>query len=320
MDIRVSRHSEIPVHQQLSAQLVLLIGTGALKPGTFLPSVRSLARRLSVHRNTVVRAYRDLTLNQIVEKRAGRRLAVKSLSARTLDEAGDLDDVVDVAIAEARERGYSLRDLSDRLEQRLRSAPADRVLVLSDDAGMRLLLPTELRGRLQCPVDVCTPGELLADPSRGLGAIVVGPQGHIAKVRSVVPRERPPVAITYAPAEAVLDAIRRLQAPSIVVVVSISRYFLDMARGLLAAVAGGRHELRTLLWDGRRPQRLGAADVVISDVVMNPIVTAQCKDSTVLLYCLIANECLTTIESALRGTTATTSRRRVRRSARPSAR
>ena len=56
MDIHISRDSDVPVHEQITAQFVLLIGTGGLEAGASWPSVRALAQRLGVHRNTVSRA------------------------------------------------------------------------------------------------------------------------------------------------------------------------------------------------------------------------------------------------------------------------
>jgi hypothetical protein len=61
---------------------------------------------------------------------------------------------------------------------------------------MRMLLPKELKERFECPVDVCTPGDLLANPERSVGALVVSPQGHIPRVQSVLPPQRRPIAIT----------------------------------------------------------------------------------------------------------------------------
>ena len=40
MEIRISRESEAPLHQQLAEHFVYLIATGQLKAGEALPSVR----------------------------------------------------------------------------------------------------------------------------------------------------------------------------------------------------------------------------------------------------------------------------------------
>jgi len=52
MHICIDKKSEVPVRQQLADQIIFSIATEKLKPGEALPSVRELARRLKLHRNT----------------------------------------------------------------------------------------------------------------------------------------------------------------------------------------------------------------------------------------------------------------------------
>lgn len=299
MHIHVDKGSSVPLHEQVSAQLVFLIGTGKLKPGASLPSVRALAQRLRIHRNTIAKAYHDLTLTRLVEKRVGRRLAVRTPELNAVPPSGDLDELIRAVVTEARRRGYSLEQVHDRLLVRLRAAPPDHLLVLSDDAGMRMLLPKELRERFACRVDACAPDELLSSPGRALGALVVTPQGHIPRIRSALSPERPPIAIGYSPADEQFAAIRRLQASSLIAVVSVSRYFLEMARGLLAPVVGGRHSMRGYLFAGDRVAQPGAADFVLCDVVTYPLVRARSKAGSVFVYRLISESCIETISSAM---------------------
>ena len=299
MDIRVNKDSEIPVHEQIATQLVYVIGTGRLKPGTFLPSVRALAHRLGVHRNTINRAYHDAILNKLVEKRAGRRLAVRAPQPDSPPGSEDLDDLLDVAIRGARRRGYSIQQLQERLRQRLAAPPPDHLLVLSDDPGMLKLLPAELKQRFNYPVEACTPAELLAKPERGTSALVISPQGHIARIRAVLPRDRPAVPITYSSGDAYLESIRRLTTASIIAVVSVSPYFLEMARGLLASALDGRHSMRGYLMKGGRATWPRAADVVVCDVLANPHVRSSLRTGMVLTYRLISDDCADTIAAAM---------------------
>jgi DNA-binding transcriptional regulator YhcF (GntR family) len=60
MEIKLTKNSDIPPRKQLAEQIVFLITTGKLRPSERLPSVRALARRLGIHRNTVSEAYQDL--------------------------------------------------------------------------------------------------------------------------------------------------------------------------------------------------------------------------------------------------------------------
>ena len=64
------------------------------------------------------------------------------------------------------------------------------------------------------------------------------------------------VAITYSSADEHLQAIRGLKTPSLVAVVSVSEYFLKMARSVLAPAVGRRHSMRCYLMAGDRPAAL----------------------------------------------------------------
>lgn len=299
MDIHISRDSDVPLHEQIAAQLVLLIGTGRLGAGVSLPSVRALARRLGVHRNTISRAYHDLTLDRLAEKRAGRRLSVRAVDPEGLPGRDALDTFLNVTIAEARRRGYSLSELHARMHNRLLASPPDRLLVLSDDAGMRMLLPKELKERFDCPVDACTPDELRSRPERAIGAVVVTPQGHLARIRTALTPEHPVVAITYSSSDSYVEAIRRLKTPSLIAVVSVSPYVLDTARGLLAPAVGRRHSMRGYLMVRNNVGLRGAADVLLCDCITYPIVRPRYTASAVFLYRLISSDCLDRISTII---------------------
>ena len=78
VEIQISKESEIPLRQQISAQLEFQIATGKLKPGDTLPSVRALARQLRIHHNTVSQAYNDVTALYLLLRKHGSRLVVRS--------------------------------------------------------------------------------------------------------------------------------------------------------------------------------------------------------------------------------------------------
>ena len=300
MDIHVDKGSEIPVHEQLSAQLVFLIGTGRLKPGRFLPSVRALAQRLAIHRNTVSRAYHDLTLGHLVERRAGQRLAVCGLDPVRRSAGHDLDDLVDAAVTEARRRGYSPQDLRDSLSKRLQAEPPDRLLVLSDDPGMRMLLPLELRHYFCCPVDACAPDDLLTKRDRGLGAVVVSPPGHVSKIQPALSPQWPAIAITYSPADEVLKIIQQMQKPSLIALVSVSGYFLEMAQRLLAPAIGRRHSVGAHLMTSDHRIRAGAADLVVCDVVAYSVMRRRYKAGiATIVYKTLAPSCIDAISAVM---------------------
>ncbi len=236
---------------------MLHIGSGALRPGDALPSVRALARRLHIHRNTVTSAYRDPVLTKLVVRRPGNQLVVRDPQSRQAEVGNGLGEFVDSTIRAARQRGYSLKELSGRLRDRLLAAPPDHVLVLSDDVGMQVLISAELSARFSMPIHTCSAADLLADPDRLLGALLVSPPGDIPTLEAVIPAERPAISMIYSSAVDHASRIRRLDHPSLIVVASISEYFLEMARGVLAPAGPFHPELVDLWRPARRAWRRG---------------------------------------------------------------
>ncbi len=68
---RLNASSGVPLYLQLMEQVKHAVETGALRPGDQLPTIRALAQELVMNPNTVVRAYRELEHEGIVELRHG---------------------------------------------------------------------------------------------------------------------------------------------------------------------------------------------------------------------------------------------------------
>jgi GntR family transcriptional regulator len=68
---RLNPASGTPLYVQLVERLKHSIATGAFTAGEQLPSVRKMAEDLVINPNTVVRAYRDLESEGLVELRHG---------------------------------------------------------------------------------------------------------------------------------------------------------------------------------------------------------------------------------------------------------
>jgi GntR family transcriptional regulator len=68
---RLNTSSGVPLYLQLMEQVKHAVETGALRPGDQLPPIRALAQELVMNANTVVRAYRELEHEGVVELRHG---------------------------------------------------------------------------------------------------------------------------------------------------------------------------------------------------------------------------------------------------------
>jgi GntR family transcriptional regulator len=71
MVFRLNPSSGVPIYLQLMEQIKHAIETGALRAGDQLPTIRKLAEDLVMNPNTVVRAYRELQHEGVIELRHG---------------------------------------------------------------------------------------------------------------------------------------------------------------------------------------------------------------------------------------------------------
>lgn len=78
MLIVVDPHSGVPVYRQLMDQIKFHVATGLLSPGDELPSTRALSAELGINPMTISKAYSFLEKEEIVERRPGRPLVVKT--------------------------------------------------------------------------------------------------------------------------------------------------------------------------------------------------------------------------------------------------
>jgi DNA-binding transcriptional regulator YhcF (GntR family) len=293
MDITIDSSSDVPIRRQLTEQIIFLIATERLKDGDLLPSVRELARRLKVHHNTVSEAYQDLVRRKWLDRQRGSRLTV--LNREPSSEAATLDDLINKTIALAREKGYSLQELRERVRQRLLTELPDHVLVVEQNAGLRDLMREELHAVVKCPVHGCAQEDLRSNPGLAIGALAVTPQHALRQVRPLFPKDRAVLSVRYALADEHLKLIRSLKRPSVIAVVSSSGLFLEVARSLLAPAMGKRHELREIHLENEQPTAARAADVIFCDTLAKRSV----RSSKVIHYPLLSGDSIDYVASAM---------------------
>ena len=119
MRIRVSSSDGSPIYLQIFRQIQFLVGSGRLRAGEELPSIRSLAAQLVVNPNTVARAYRELESAGIVTKRGTSGTFVAEdgsiISARQRKET--LFQRVETLLLDARQMGFSTKDVIKTLKE-----------------------------------------------------------------------------------------------------------------------------------------------------------------------------------------------------------
>lgn len=120
MHIHLSNSDGVPIYLQIVNQVKYLITSGRLAEGEELPPIRALAEQLLVNPNTVARAYRELELAGLVEKRRTAGTYVSGAGSRLArrERLRILADRVDALLAEARQMDVDLEQVVDLVRQR----------------------------------------------------------------------------------------------------------------------------------------------------------------------------------------------------------
>ena len=296
MQVSLNKDSDVPLHEQLAEQLVFLITTRKLRSGEQLPSVRSFARRLGIHHNTVSKSYQDLVSRGWLKRQAGSRLCVgPARSPRARGSNPDLDELINHTILRAGELGYSLQALRSQVLERLRAQPPDHILVVEPELELRRIMCVEISARVGEHVESCAAEELSGSSELMLGAQVVAPEHIIPLIERFLPSTVPCISLKFAGAEEYLDLIRGLTQPSVIAVASISKTFLKTARGLLAPLVGRRHSMNVLLLSSDHRRSLDGVDVAFCDSATAPLIRCRRK----VHYRLISEQCLEDIAVSL---------------------
>ena len=120
--LTVHRGLAEPVYEQVAAQLRQLVASGALEPGTALPSVRQLARDLGVSLNTIARAYRLLENEGflVIRDRAGVTVAAPAKEVVS-SARSELLDQLRATLAKLRQAGTTRDELLQLAEREIKA-------------------------------------------------------------------------------------------------------------------------------------------------------------------------------------------------------
>ena len=120
MDIHISPHDGVPIYLQIVNQVKYLVASGRLAPGEELPAIRILALQLQVNPNTVARAYRELEVAGVVEKRRTAGTYVSDAGSRLArrERLKIVAERIDALLAEARSLGIGTDEVIDLVRQR----------------------------------------------------------------------------------------------------------------------------------------------------------------------------------------------------------
>jgi DNA-binding transcriptional regulator YhcF (GntR family) len=241
--------SEVPIYRQLFTQIVLAILSGDLKPGDRLPSTRELARRFSIHPNTVSAGYRQLTEEGWAEYRHGSGVYVKSDAAPASTPEQILDQHIAAFFRAVRELKLPSEAIRQRVAEWIAAPPPDHFLLVEPDADAREILLTEIRQSTNWPATGISL-EQASDPRVIAGAVPLCRPSKTKAVRALLPMGVELITLQIRSANKWLDPELPALKGQLIGVVSNWIDFREIAQTMLGA-AGVDPELLVM----RNPKR-----------------------------------------------------------------
>jgi GntR family transcriptional regulator len=125
---RLNQSSGIPLYVQLIEQVKHAVETGALREGDQLPTIRKVAEDLVMNPNTVVRAYRELEHEGVLELKHGSGAYIKESAGGRARVMRKAQSVLQTTIERLVSLGLTEDELRRAFENELAQARAEKRL------------------------------------------------------------------------------------------------------------------------------------------------------------------------------------------------
>jgi GntR family transcriptional regulator len=127
IEFRLNGRSGVPTYLQLVQQVRQAVRLGVLQPGDQLPTVREVVGTLAINPNTVLKAYRELDHEGLVEARRGQGTFIsRTLEPTAPAEYAVLQSALLGWIEQARDAGLEEDDVAALVAATLQAAFARR--------------------------------------------------------------------------------------------------------------------------------------------------------------------------------------------------
>ena len=110
-EIEIDFASPVPVYEQINRKIKHAIAKKIILENEPLPSIRELASFLKINPNTVARAYRELSQENIIDGRAGKGFWIKKTGELKQEKASILKEEFLKFMENAVEMGFSQEHL-----------------------------------------------------------------------------------------------------------------------------------------------------------------------------------------------------------------
>lgn len=109
IEFRIEKRSGLPTYLQIVQQAKQALRLGVLRPGDRLPTAKEVVAATAVNPNTVLKAYRELEREGLVEPQPGLGTFVRRSLAR--DDTGPLRAELEDWMARAHAAGLDVEDV-----------------------------------------------------------------------------------------------------------------------------------------------------------------------------------------------------------------
>lgn len=119
LHFEIDRQRGVPAYRQVMDQVKYYVAAEVLKPNDVLPSIRDLAKYLTVNPTTVVKAYSELEHDGVIVRKQGKGafIAENAKQLSGVDLADSLKELVRHVVVESRQMGASEKDVLDTIKQ-----------------------------------------------------------------------------------------------------------------------------------------------------------------------------------------------------------
>ena len=110
----------IPFYRQIIDQIRYGIATGKLELGEQLPTARALAVELKINLNTVIKAYKELEIQNILETQQGTGTFIDSVKIEIprKEHLNKLKNISDEFVTIAANYGFTIGEIIEELKRR----------------------------------------------------------------------------------------------------------------------------------------------------------------------------------------------------------
>ena len=120
MDIAINVTDGVPIYRQIVNQVKYLAASGLIRAGEELPPIRTLALQLKVTPNTIVKAYHELEISGVVQKRHGSGTFVSDARPQLAlrQRRRVIEQRIDALLAEAHQLNFTTDDVLRLVRER----------------------------------------------------------------------------------------------------------------------------------------------------------------------------------------------------------